>query len=331
MYNVKCPVCGSSHTMKNGKRKGIQLYVCRECKYQFRNNKEVSSSELWHAYQDWKQTVSELSVTHGVSPSTVKRRLREVNKEWSQPPLSGSGFVHLDGTYWGHNWGVMLGLDNESGKPLYLAFIKSETNQDYKDAISSIEGRGYTIRGIIIDGKQSLFSLFSGYKIQMCQYHMKQIVKRYLTLHPKLLAARELKVLMSKLTRTDKVDFEEEYSRWKTIWKDTLNRRSQLKSGKTQFTHRRLRSAMHSIDFYLPYLFTYQLPECKGMPNTNNKIEGTFTDLKKNLNNHSGMSQANRKRFIVGFFLALESKLERFGTITEEAGSTYNETCSVQS
>nr|MBP8945471.1 hypothetical protein [Paludibacteraceae bacterium] len=39
-----------------------------------------------------------------------------------------------------------------------------------------------------------------------------------------------------------------------------------------------------------------------GLPNTNNKLEGTFTDLKKNLNNHSGMSKENRKRFIDGFF-----------------------------
>ena len=309
MYNVKCPVCGSSHTMKNGKRKGVQLYVCRECRYQFRNSKDVSVSELWSAYQNGKQTVSELAVAHGVSQSTIKRRLREVDKTWVQPSLSGSGFVHLDATYWGHNWGVMLGIDEERGMPLYLEFIKSETNQDYKDAVSSIERRGYAIRGIIIDGKQSLFDMFSDYKIQMCQYHMNQIVKRYLTLHPKLLAARELKALMSKLTKMDKADFEAEYSSWKTTWKDTLNRRSLLKSGKTQFTHRRLRSAMHSVDFYLPYLFTYQLPECKGMPNTNNKIEGSFTDLKKNLNNHSGMSQENRKRFIIGFFLALMETL----------------------
>ena len=42
------------------------------------------------------------------------------------------------------------------------------------------------------------------------------------------------------------------------------------------------------------------------MPNTNNKIEGVFTDLKKNLNNHGGMGEAWRKRFISGFFLALE-------------------------
>ena len=242
MYNVKCPVCGSSHTMKNGKRKGVQLYVCRECRYQFRNNKDVSLSELWSAYQDVKQTVSELAAAHGVSQSTIKRRLREVDKTWSQPSLSGSGFVHLDATYWGHNWGIMLGIDEGRCMPLYLEFIKSETNQDYKDAVSSIEGRGYIIRGIIIDGKKSLFDIFSGYKIQMCQYHMKQIVKRYLTLHPKLLAARELKALMSKLTKMEKADFEAQYNSWKATWKDTLNRRSLLKSGKTQFTHRRLRA-----------------------------------------------------------------------------------------
>ena len=62
---------------------------------------------------------------------------------------------------------------------------------------------------------------------------------------------------------------------------------------------------MHSVDFYLPYLFTFQQKDCQGMPNTNNKIEGTFTDLKKNLNVHSGLSMENRKRFICGFFLAL--------------------------
>ena len=41
------------------------------------------------------------------------------------------------------------------------------------------------------------------------------------------------------------------------------------------------------------------------MPNTNNKIEGTFTDLKKNLNNHSGLTTENRKRFISAFFYLL--------------------------
>lgn len=311
MYKIKCPACKGTHTVKNGKRQGVQLYVCKECGYQFRNGNRVDTDTLWSLYQDGKQTMAELAEKHRISQSTIKRRIREVTIGWDQPSLTGSGFLHLDTTYWGHNWGVLLGLDEETGLPLYVAFIGHERAQDYIDAVRSIEQRGYCIRGIVIDGMQSLFSEFSAYKIQMCQFHMMEIVKRYLTKRPKLIAARELKELVGSLTTRQKNEFEDEYRKWKERWGNTLNRRTTLKSGKTQFTHKRLRSAMHSVDFYLPYLFTYQQPECKGMPNTNNKIEGTFTDLKKNLNNHSGMSKENRKRFISGFFLALKSKLER--------------------
>ena len=311
MYKIKCPACKGTHTVKNGKRQGVQLYVCKECGYQFRNGNRVDTDTLWSLYQDGKQTMAELAEKHRISQSTIKRRIREVTIGWDQPSLTGSGFLHLDTTYWGHNWGVLLGLDEETGLPLYVAFIGHERVQDYIDAVRSIEQRGYCIRGIVIDGMQSLFSEFSAYKIQMCQFHMMEIVKRYLTKRPKLIAARELKELVGSLTTRQKNEFEDEYRKWKDRWGNTLNRRTTLKSGKTQFTHKRLRSAMHSVDFYLPYLFTYQQPECKGMPNTNNKIEGTFTDLKKNLNNHSGMSKENRKRFISGFFLALKSKLER--------------------
>lgn len=305
MHKSKCPVCGSSHTVKNGKRKGKQVYKCAECGYQFRNSSVPDDLQLWKLYQDNKQTVKELAKQLDVSESTIKRRLRNVSIEWEQPQLSGGGFVHLDATYWGHNCGIMLALDDTTGNVLYLEFIKNETNADYEAAVRSIEERDYEIKGLIIDGKQSLFSMFSDYKIQMCQFHMKLIIRRYLTLNPKLKAARALKELMDSLTIASQITFGQNYKAWKEEWKDMLNRRTQLKSGKTQYTHKRLRSAMHSIDFYLPFLFTYQMAVCEGMPNTNNKIEGTFTDLKKNLNNHSGMTEENRKRFICGFFLAL--------------------------
>ena len=85
MNKKKCEVCGSTHTVKNGVRKGVQLYKCQDCGHQFRAGNEVN-----------------------------------------------------------------------------------------EDAVSSIKGRGYTIRGLIIDGKHSLFKTFSEYHIQMCQFHMKQ-------------------------------------------------------------------------------------------------------------------------------------------------------------
>ena len=140
MYKLKCPACGDTHTVKNGKRKGVQTYVCRECGYQFRNNERFSQDGIWRSYQYGKQTVSELASSYGVSDSTIKRRLRGVAMKWVQPQLSGEGFVHIDATYWGHNWGVMLALDDESGKPLYLEFIAHEKVQDFVDAVRSIEG-----------------------------------------------------------------------------------------------------------------------------------------------------------------------------------------------
>ena len=285
------------------------MYKCQDCGYQFRGRVEVSEGVLWNAYLQEKQTIRELSGRYGMSVSTIKRRLQGIRREWVQPSLSGEGFVHLDVTYWGRSFGVLLALDSQTGIPLYMAFVRSETVKDYVDAVSSMEERDYSIRGLIIDGKQSLFRTFSEYRVQMCQFHMQQIVRRYLTLSPRMLASRELKELVGRLHKADEADFKRDYQEWKEKWEDTIGHKSLHKDGKTHYTHQRLRAAMNSLNFYLPYLFTYQREDCKGMPNTNNKIEGTFTDLKKNLNNHSGLTIENRKRFISGFFLALAESL----------------------
>lgn len=46
MFKMKCLVCGSTHTKKNGVRKGVQLYKCQDCGYQFRSVFQVSDDEL---------------------------------------------------------------------------------------------------------------------------------------------------------------------------------------------------------------------------------------------------------------------------------------------
>lgn len=134
MFKMRCLVCGSTHTKKNGTRKGVQLYKCQDCGYQFRAGIKMSDNDLWNAYQQEKQTIKELSVRFGMSVSTIKRRLHNIKREWIQPPLSGEGFAHLDVTYWGRGFGVLLALDNQTGKPLYMSFVKSETVKDYAEA-----------------------------------------------------------------------------------------------------------------------------------------------------------------------------------------------------
>ena len=295
-----------SATKRNGTRNGVQLYKCCNCGRQFRAGATISDDAIWQLYQTRKQSVGDIAKHYGVSPSTIKRRLSNIKIRWSQPQISGGGYVHLDTTYWGHNWGVLLALDNASRKPLYLEFINHETIDDYLEALDSIEKREFEIRGIIIDGKKGLFNRLPDRRLQMCQYHMKEIVKRYLTKKPKLLAARELLALVNMLTCTGEEEFKASFSQWRQRWNEVLSKRStSSRTGKSRYTHRRLRTAMNSLNFFLPYLFTFQHDECTGMPNTNNLIEGVFSDLKKNLNCHYGMNENSRKRFIAGFFKAL--------------------------
>ena len=95
--------------------------------------------------------------------------------------------------------------------PLYVAFVKYETVADYVKAVGTITSMGYAIRGIIIDGMRSLFDTFPQYRIQMCQFHMRSIVDRYLTKSPRLKAAVALKKLMDRLVSLKREEFEREF------------------------------------------------------------------------------------------------------------------------
>lgn len=290
--------------MRNGTRDGVQLFKCMACGRQFRGKAYLDKLTLWESYLNGKQTLNELAATHSVSTSTVQRLLRGVSIPWHNPVCRGHGVVQIDATYFGRNCGVLIALEASSGRPLYLKHIAHERTSDYSDALAWIEHDGYVVDGIVIDGMQTLFTLFDGYKVQMCQYHMRAIVRRKLTGNPRLPAGIELKALMATLTTSDSERFTSAFEAWAGKWDTFLKERTvNPETGKTCYTHRRLRSAMASIRFYLPYLFTWQ--EVEGMPNTNNKLEGIFNDLKRNINNHSGMSRKNRERFINGFFLAL--------------------------
>jgi len=212
----------------------------------------------------------------------------------------------MDATYWGRNWGLLVIKDALSGKVLWRKYIKQERLADYKEGVDYLEGLGFVFDGIVCDGLKGMFKQFVQYKVQMCQFHQVAIIRRYITNNPKLDAGKELKQLSKMLTKTDKDSFLSAFDYWYKKWADFLKERTiDPVTGKNRYVHKKLRSAYLSIKRNLPNLFVwYDNPELK-IPNTNNALEGSFTDLKNNLRNHNGLSKQNRKRFIDEFLLGI--------------------------
>jgi len=76
-------------------------------------------------------------------------------------------------------------------KNIYFKRIPYETIDDYVLAIDFLEVRGFIIDGIVVDGRKGVFEALSDkYPVQMCQFHQKQIVRRYLTNKPKTEASQ---------------------------------------------------------------------------------------------------------------------------------------------
>jgi len=260
--------------------------------------------ELWHLYSSGKQTYAQLGARFCCSSKTIQRKLDKVSIT-KRKDFSSVAVVIMDTTYFGRGFGVMVFKNSLDGVVLYKHYVRYETNALYLAGISEISRRGINVQGIVCDGRQGLFGLFSDIPVQMCQFHQIQIVQRYLTRKPKSQAAIELKKLTLKMTKQTKTEFVSCLDNWHLRWADYLNDRSRSPStGKTYYTHKRLRSAYLSLKKHMPYLFVFEDYKELMMPNTTNVLDGQFSDLKNKLRNHNGLSKERKMKFIDGFFKA---------------------------
>ena len=283
--------------IKYGLRNGRQLYKCKCCNRRFVGGNRLTVNDIISDYVEHKLTLKELSIKYRKSVSTIQRRLRQM-RHVRVISRYKDVVVQMDTTYWGRNYGLMVIKDALRGKILWHKYFRHETVAEYVQGVEWLEQHGFTIHGIVCDGLRGLFKALSRYRVQMCQVHQQRIVRTYLTRHPELEASRELLELSNQLTSSTKESFTSELEQWHERWRAFLSERSTEPSGKTHFTHRPLRSAYLSLKRNMPYLWTaYDNPNL-GIPNTNNALEGTFTDIKSKLRVHSGIKKANRSWFL---------------------------------
>ena len=211
----------------------------------------------------------------------------------------------MDTTYWGRSFGVMLFKDAYTKENLLKYYVKTETNTLYIQGVNELKLKGFEVLAVVCDGRRGLLQSFGETPVQMCQFHQVAIIRRYITKNPKLPASIELKDIVAMIKMTDKESFEGILELWYCKWKSFLNERTiNPETGKSHYTHKRLRSAYRSLKTNLKWLFTwYDYYDLK-IPNTTNAIDGHFSDLKNNLRNHNGLSIRRKMKFIDEFLKA---------------------------
>lgn len=212
--------------------------------------------------------------------------------EFNYPDIKpGKVVLGIDSTFNGLI-GITLLRGVVKGVNLWWRFIEVEDHEVYLQGIYELQQKGWLVLGIVCDGKNLGLGEKLGIPVQMCHFHQQQIVRRYLTLNPKLEASKQLKRITNLLTKTNEEMFTKLLDAWYQRWGQFLKEKTVIQGTKRWcYTHKRIRSAYFSLRKNLPFLFTFEHQRKLGInfPNTNNSIEGYFSDLKKKVNLHQGL------------------------------------------
>lgn len=286
--------------IRNGRKNSKQLYKCKECGKQFLGGRRRNKVQVITDYVEGKQTLSQLAQRYRISERTIQRDLagmRFVRKIAKVKDVT----IQLDTTYWGRNFGLMVIKYALRNKILWHKYVRNETISQYMEGISWLKSNGFRIYGAVIDGMRGLAQALYPIPVQMCQFHQILITRRYLTQEPELEASIELLSLVKNITKMDKESFVGAFNDWSEKYQNVINERirdKRIKRHTPSYMRPKLRSAYLSLRRNMNLLWTfYDRPET-GLPNTNNALEGVFSDIKSKVRAHRGISKDNRRKLL---------------------------------
>jgi hypothetical protein len=218
--------------------------------------------------------------------------------------------VHLlvDATYFGDrladtSWCVVVFRDFYTKDDLWWAFVHTETTSVYRHGRDYLEGCGYTIASVTGDGFGGIRQAFSDVPYQMCHVHMERLLRKGTTRNPKTEAGQVLRALTLSLFETDSTTFKQRYKQFLDRYLPFLNEKSvNQDTGRTEWTHERLRTASLSLFVHLPYLFTYE--QNPKIPHDTNALEAHFRHINEVCAVHCGLSRPQKQKLISTILLA---------------------------
>lgn len=244
----------------------------------------------------------ELSEQTGKSKLSIKNNFQNITltpKKHSPRSI----YLVVDCTFFGkkdtQQWGVVVFRDALEKENLWWQFINEEKLHYYSEGYSFLSKKGYKILSTTCDGFRGLPSTFKDSPVQFCHFHQKQIMRRYVTKNPRLIAGIDLKEIVEMLGEVPSNEFRKYLIAYENCYQNFLNEKTiDAVTGRKYFTHRRLRSAIGSLKTNFSDLFTYEKYPSLKIPTTTNSLESHFSHIKDVTRIHRGLKRKMKEKLI---------------------------------
>ena len=311
-----CGVCAQP-LVKNGKTSaGTTRYRCRCCGASAtRARGEITAAAQLRLFITW------LLSPAGQHRLPMPARTFRARTAWCwrvpPPRPTPDGVVHpvlmLDGTYF-QGWCVLITYDGTH--VIDWQWCDKESKAAWSALLDRIPAPGM----VVIDGgtgaAAAIAASWPDTRVQRCYFHIFQVIRRHLTLTPRLQPGRELLALTKALMKVQDLDAAAawlgEYASWDARWEQFLKERTHAGTGAARptgihagarwwYTHRRLRRARAMLRRLINRneLFTWLEPALQELqnatlPRTTSPLEGgPNAAIKALLRAHRGMRTAH--------------------------------------
>lgn len=278
-------------------------------------NHQKNYLKAYHYWLFGRRTISEICANLDVSHPKLLKEFDKLNASEGLQDDVLNDFtktinLQIDATFFGREYGFLVFHDCQ--KVIYFKEIKTESVKHFREGIIALKAANYRILSITIDGRRGYINnirkLLGNIPIQMCLFHQKAIIRRYITDRPRSQCGKDLKELMHLLCKPEShQEFIDQFYKLQEKYRYLLLQRGEL----GHYKNNALRAAFRSIDSNMLYLFTYTDLKNSNIPPTINHLEGLFSHLKERIKIHRGLDK-NRKKKAVRFLLKNWQKKSTF-------------------
>lgn len=256
---------------------------------------------MWREFVWHKQTKNQLARRGWLSKRKITKLLDEYEPA-DKIHRPRSIVAVIDATYFSRKNGFLVAREPHQKENLHCHEIVSETKIEYQKVRADLEQNGYTLLAVVLDGRRGIPRVFDDIPVQICQYHQWQVVRRKLTLKPKLESHQVLFSIARRIKKSNEKEMAKLLSWFAKQYRAKLSEKTfTFGTKRWRYTHAKLRSAFQSLVRNLPNLYTCQKYPGLKIPNTTNTLDGSFNSLKLHINVHRGLRRDRRLKIIRGY------------------------------